>query len=101
MTPPQQQSNRKFYKSESQHNHGCEKQGERINALERDVKRLMQTVFYGNGHPSMQQQVQELSDWSKTMKDDIKRMQSIFYKLAWMFVATIIAAILNAVIRQF
>ena len=98
----QQQTKRKYYHTSSPgHNHGCDKQAERINALERDAKRLMQTVFYGNGKPSIQQQVQELSDWSTSMKEDIKRMQSIFYKLVWMFITTIVGAVLNLVIKQF
>ena len=72
----QQQSKRKSFRASSAgHNHGCDKQAERINALERDAKRLMQTVFYGNGKPSIQQQVQELSDWFKTMKQDIQTMK--------------------------
>lgn len=97
------QQNRKYYHNQEHghsHNHGCERQEERINALERDNKKLMQTVFYGNGQPSMLQQVQELADWFKSMKDDIKKMQTIFYKLVWLFVGSIIAAILQFFLRK-
>lgn len=96
----QQQSKRKyFHTSIPGHNLGCDKQAERINALERDAKRLMQTVFYGNGKPSIQQQVQELSDWSKTMKQDIQTMKGLFYKLVWLVIATVIGAVLNLVLK--
>lgn len=96
----QQQSKRKYFQSSSSgHNHGCDKQAERINALERDAKRIMQTVFYGNGKPSIQQQVQELSDWSKSMKQDIQVMKGLFYKLVWLVIATVIGAVLNLVLR--
>lgn len=96
----QQQSKRKYFHTSSPgHNHGCDTQKERINALERDAKRLMQTVFYGNGKPSIQQQVQELSDWSKTMKQDIQVMKGLFYKLVWLVIATVVGAVLNLVIR--